>query len=64
MDDLEFIKKFSAISVAGVCRKLNVNRPNLLNGKLRDNINKQVRQEIESEIAKLYLKEDNNDKKD
>lgn len=64
MDDLEFIKKFSAISVAGVCRKLNVNRPNLLNGKLKGNINKQVRQEIESEMAKLYIKDETNDKKD
>ena len=64
MENLEYIKKFSKINIAGICRKLNIDRGNLINGRLKENVNKLVRQEIESELAKLYIIEDNNDKKD
>ena len=56
--DLKFIKGFSKISVSKVCRKLNICRENVLNGTTsKDNITK-VKEELESEIAKLYIKED------
>ena len=56
MDDLEYIKKFIKISVPNICKKLKIDKSNLYTGKTT-NINiKKVRQEIESEIAKLYVK--------
>ena len=56
MEDLEYIKKFIKISVTSICKKLKIDKSNLYSGKTT-NINiKKVRQEIESEIAKLYIK--------
>lgn len=60
MDDLKYIKKFSKISISGICEKNKINRANLLNNKSTNKNAKIVREEIESEIAKLYLKEDDN----
>lgn len=54
--DLEYIKKFSKISVQGICKKENVNRSNLLYGRSTRENSKKVRRGIESEIAKLYAK--------
>ena len=59
MKDIEYIKKFSKITITGICRKLNVNRTNLLTERTTKENTKKVREEIESEIAKLYLKEEN-----
>lgn len=60
MEDLKYIKKFSKISISGICEKNKINRANLLNNKSTKKNVKIVREEIESEIAKLYLKEDDN----
>ena len=35
MDDLEYIKKFSNIHVSKICKKLNVDRANVINGKTK-----------------------------
>ena len=56
MNDLDFIKKFSKISIKKVCEKNNINRANLLNNKTTKKNIKTVREEIESEVAKLYIK--------
>lgn len=58
MEDLKYIKKFSKISISGICEKNKINRANLLNNKSTKKNAKIVREEIESEIAKLYLKEE------
>jgi hypothetical protein len=60
MEDLKYIKKFSKISISGICEKNKINRANLLNNKSTKKNAKIVREEIESEIAKLYIKEDEN----
>lgn len=60
MEDLKYIKKFSKISISGICERNKINRANLLNNKSTKKNAKIVREEIESEIAKLYLKEDDN----
>lgn len=60
MNDLEFIKKFAKITVSGACKKTKVDRAGLLSNRLKDDKAKLVREEIESEYAKLYLKEDKN----
>lgn len=60
MKDLEYIKKFSKISISGICERNKINRQNLLNNKSTRKNERIVREEIESEIAKLYIKGDNN----
>ena len=58
-EDLEYIKKFSSISVTEVCKKLGVDRSNLLNGRTSKKKMRLVRKGLESEFAKLYLMEEN-----
>ena len=58
MEDLEYIKKFIKISVPIICKKLKIDKSNLYTGKTTSLNIKKVRQEIESEIAKLYIKGD------
>ena len=58
MKDLDYIKKFSKISISAFCEKNKINRQNLLNNRTTQKNAKIVREEIESEIAKLYIKED------
>lgn len=60
MKDLEFIKKFSKITVSGACKKTKVDRAGLLMNRLKDEKAKAVREEIEDQIARLYIKEENN----
>lgn len=63
-EDLEYIKNFSKISIKSICEKENINRANLLMGTCKDNKakSKKVRKHIESEIAKLYLIENEKEK--
>lgn len=58
-DYLDYIKKFSKISITMACEKAGVDRANLLNGKASKDKTMKVKQILESEVAKLYLlKED------
>lgn len=61
MQDLEFIKKFSKITITGACKKAKVDRAGLLTNRVKEDKIKKVREEIESEIAKLYIKEEKKD---
>lgn len=58
MEDLEYIKKFTKISIPSICKKLKIDKSNLYTGRTTNLNIKKVRQEIESEIAKLYIKGD------
>ena len=58
MDDLEYIKKFSKINITKACKKCHVNRGNLLNNKTTEENIKKVRQELENQVAKLYVKKE------
>lgn len=60
MEDLEYIKKFSKITIKDVCNNANVNKSNLFAGRTTKENVKKVREEIESEIAKLYIKKGDN----
>ena len=62
MDDLDYIKQFSKISITKICEKKGINRGNLLNNKTTRRNKRLVREEIESEIAKLYIKGDEDGK--
>lgn len=62
MDEKEknynFIKKFSKIKVTTICKKLKCNRQNILTNTAKADKLKEVKEEIESEYAKLYIKDD------
>lgn len=58
MEDLDYIKKFSKINITKACKKVKVNRSNLLNNKTTKENIKKVRQELEHQVAKLYIKEE------
>lgn len=60
MDDLEYIKKFRKIKTAKICRKLRIDVSNLMSYRSTKQNAKKVREEIESEIAKLYIKNEEN----
>lgn len=55
MDDLDYIKTFSKISVKRACIKSKANRSNVLSGRASKKTIKKVRRQIESDIARLYL---------
>lgn len=61
-EDLEFIKKFTKISVNKVCKELGYNTANILKGKATTERVHNVRRLIEEKQAKLYLMEDTNGK--
>lgn len=58
MEDLEFIKKFSKITVSSACKKTKVDRSSLLSNRVKSEKVKIVREELENQIARLYIKED------
>ena len=57
-ENLLYIRKFSNISLKDICDKLKITRSNIYNEKISKEKTKLIREEIESEIAKLYLKLD------
>ena len=59
-EDLEYIKKFTKISVNKVCKELGYNTANILKGKATPERVHNVRRLIEEKQAKLYLLEDTN----
>lgn len=58
MDELEFIKKFSKVSVSKACKKAKVDLSNLYAGRVKKEKVKLIKKILESELAKLYLIED------
>lgn len=50
---LQFIKQFSSISVAQICKKKGINRSNILNGKSSEQTTKLLYDEINKQLAKL-----------
>lgn len=61
MKDIDYIKNFSKITISGICRKLRVDRSSVLNNKAKEDKIKKVREEIENQVARLYIKEDSKD---
>lgn len=55
MSDLEYIKKFTAIQITKICKKLGVDYANLISGRSSKENIKKVKKELESEFAKLYI---------
>lgn len=57
-EDLDYIKKFSLITIKEVCKKAGVDSSNLWCGRCSKKKIKEVRKMLESEVAKLYIIED------
>lgn len=53
--DLKFIKNFSKITIKKVCENINVAKQNIFNEKASEKTIERVKEEIEKEIAKLYI---------
>lgn len=53
----EFVQQFSKISVAKICRNLYIDKSNVSAGRTRKENYDKIKEEIENEIAKLYIKE-------
>lgn len=57
-EDVKFVLRFNKIRLSKICEKLNISRTSINSGNSTiENFHK-VRKEIESELAKLYLKEE------
>lgn len=52
-EDLKFIKNFSKITIAGICRDLNVNKSNLWRGTAKKDTIKKVAEEIKKKYNSL-----------
>lgn len=52
-NDLEFIKQFSKIKIATICKKLNVDKSNLWAGRVSGDKVKQVKNEIIEQYNKI-----------
>ena len=57
MDSKEYVKKFTDIKVTKICDKLNIKISNVSAGRTSKKNYDLIKEEIESQIAKLYLKE-------
>ena len=57
MDSKEYVKKFTDIKVTKICDKLNIKISNVSAGRTSQKNYYLIKEEIESQIAKLYLKE-------
>lgn len=53
----KFIRNFSKITISGICKKLNVERTNIILGTTSEENLEKVKEEIQKEIAKLYIGE-------
>jgi len=51
--DLEFIKKYSKISITAICKKIGVNRGNVWTGRASADTIRKVREAINSEIDSI-----------
>ena len=58
IDDLEFIKNFSKVSVSKACKKAKVDISNLYAGRVKKEKVKLIKRILESDLAKLYIIEE------
>ena len=57
MGDLDYIKNFSKIKIAKICRENGVNSSNLWSGRLSEEKIHLIRKAIEKEVGTIYVKE-------
>lgn len=54
---LKFIKQFSKINITQICKDLNINRSNILNGSASEETTRLLYDEIKKELIELLKKE-------
>lgn len=54
MNDLDYIKKFSKIKIASICRENGISSSNLWSGRLNNEKIHLIRKAIESEVGSIY----------
>jgi predicted DNA-binding protein len=59
MDDLEFIKKFSKISIKQIAKENGISTSNLYSGRCGSRKTYIMRKAIEAKIAELYIEDYN-----
>lgn len=59
MDDLEFIKKFSKISIKQIAKENGISTSNLYSGRCGARKTYIMRKAIEAKIAELYIEDYN-----
>lgn len=64
MDDLEFIKKFSKISIKQIAKENGISTSNLYSGRCGARKTYIMRKAIEAKIAELYIEDYNQVKED
>lgn len=52
--DLDYIKKFSKITITSICKDLYIDKPSIYRGTASAENIKKVREEIEKRIDELY----------
>ena len=57
MNDLDFIKKFSKITIKKICKENNINSSNLWSGRIKPEKIHQIRKAIEAEVGNIYVEE-------
>lgn len=57
MTDLEFIKKFSKITISAVCKKCKVNSSNMYAGRLPEDKVLEVKECLLAELGKLLVED-------
>lgn len=57
MNSKDYVRKFTKIKVRKICDKLNIKMSNVSAGRTSQKNYDMIKEEIESQIAKLYLKE-------
>lgn len=56
--NLQYLKNFSKISITDVARRIGVDRTNLVLGRTSAEKIEKAKELIESDVAKLYIKEE------
>lgn len=57
MEAKEYVKKFTEIKVTNICNRLNIKMSNVSAGRTSKKNYERIKSEIESDIAKLYIKD-------
>ena len=60
-EDLQYIKKFSQITITEACKLAEVNKSNLWSGRTSKKNIRKVRKIIESSVARLYIEDNLNE---
>lgn len=55
--NLEFLKKFSKITIKDICRKIEIDSSNIYSGRASEKTIESVRNEVEKELNNIYREE-------